>query len=167
MIKFIKASLPALSVIAIIVMVLAMPITLIAAPPLQTSSSPVATSPSIPDPALIREASAGIFRMGYSTVPIPDLPLQVGMVVARQSNGDLDIYYIDKDLGGQQVAYYGKSLFSACAAGAVCADFTNVNNKWRGVATRTSDGSFVLFQFYDATGKLSAQILMFYASLAS
>jgi hypothetical protein len=155
------------SVIAIVVMVLAMPITLIAAPPLQTSSSPVATSPSTPDPALIREAAAGIFRMGYSTVPIPDVPLQVGIVVARQANGDLDIYYIDKELGGQQISYYGKSLFSACAPGAVCADFTNVNNKWRGVATRTSDGSFVLFQFYDATGKLSAQILMFYASLAS
>ncbi|MBI5712679.1 MAG: hypothetical protein HZC38_04545 [Chloroflexi bacterium] len=167
MIKFIKELLPTISVVAIIVMVLAMPITLIAAPPLQTSSSPVATSPSIPDPAVIREAADGIFRLGYSTVPLPDNSLQVGIVVARQTNGDLDIYYIDKDLGGQQVAYYGKSLFGACATGAVCADFTNPNNKWRGVAMRTSDGSFVLFQFYDASGKLAAQILMFYASVAS
>ncbi|MBI5348558.1 MAG: hypothetical protein HZB77_04455 [Chloroflexi bacterium] len=167
MIKFIKELLPTISVVAIIVMVLAMPITLIAAPPLQTSSSPVATSPSIPDPALLREAADGISRLGYSTGPRPDNSLQVGIVVARQTNGDLDIYYIDKDRGGQQVAYYGKSLFSACAAGTVCADFTNPNNKWRGVATRTSDGSFVLFQFYDASGKLAAQILMFYASVAS
>lgn len=164
MIKLIKSSLPTIAVVAIITIVLAMPITLIAAPPLQTSSSPPVTSPSIPDPALIREAAAGISRLSYSTIPLPDNSLQVGIVVARQPNGALDILRTEVDKGGFQVGYYGPELFANCAPGTVCADITSLNDKWRGVATRTTDGNFLLFQIYDPTGKLSAQFVMYYTA---